>query len=103
MIMEETFENDFNRVYYSYPGYCVTCVITDNAFYGDSENVYQSLVEILYKLRDGIFENHQLQEDFQKYSEETFRCIPLEFREELADSDKRKDLLQDLLNEVGEG
>lgn len=86
----ETFDNSFNRSNYSYPGiFSVRCDLSRNAVFGESLNVYDSLVEILWKLRTGSFENLELQKDFQLYSEDSFRFIPIRFGLEFADNDFR--------------
>lgn len=80
----ETFDCEMNRLYYSYPGvFSVRCGVSHKIIFGESENVYQSLVEILCKLRTGSYENSELQKDFQRYGEDSFRFSPLLYGPEL--------------------
>lgn len=86
----KTFDNPENYLSYSYPGiFAVECRITHNTLFGESDDVYQSLVEILGKLRIGRYENLALQQDFQDYSEDSFRFVPIRFSPELADKEVR--------------
>lgn len=86
----ETFDNSTNRFDYSYPGiFSVSCDVSHHVIFGESENVYESLVEILSKLRAGNFDNLELQQDFQLYSEEIFRFSPIRFGSEFSDKNFR--------------
>lgn len=87
----ETFDNESNEITYSYPGvYTVYCITTGYGIYGQSENVYESLVDILWKLRGGEFEDQRLQEEFVKCTERHFRFVPIDFGEALADPEARQ-------------
>lgn len=98
----DTFENENNRFDYSYPGiFSVSCDVSHNFIFGESENVYNSLVEILWKLRTGTFENAELQKDFQRYSEECFRFTPLQYGEELVEKEVRLCELKKILKKYG--
>lgn len=86
----QTFDNLTNRFDYSHPGiFSVSCDLSRNVIFGESGNVYESLVEIIWKLRTGTFENSELQKDFQFYSEESFRFTPLRFGSEFSDKNFR--------------
>lgn len=95
----ETFENNYNRLKYSKPGiFSVSCVVSHTTIFGESNNVYESLVDILWKLRTGTFENQKLQQDFQNYSEECFDFHPITYDEESwADAKARRVELQRIL------
>lgn len=96
----ETFDNPRNRLDYSYRGiFSVRCDLSRNMIFGESLNAYASLVEILWKLRTGSFENLELQKDFQMYSEDSFRFTPIRFGEEFADNDVRLREFQEILKE----
>lgn len=63
--------------------------MTHHYEFGHSENVYESLVEILRKLRTSSYENLQLQEDFQLYGEESFRFVPIRYGRQFMDEESR--------------
>lgn len=91
------FNERINPIMYSCPGiYSIACEITDNIFFGESEDVYNSLFEILCKLRSGTFEDEVLQEDFYVYGESCFEFLPYDTSPELVDPQLRKELLKSL-------
>jgi len=95
----EFFESLSNQSRYSYPGlYCVSCVITQNSIFGESENVYESLFTIYCQLLEGVFEDQKLQKDFQLYGGESFRFDPVNYGEKFRDPVFRRNMLQDLHN-----
>jgi len=93
------FETSSNESFYSCPGlYSVYCVITQNGFFGQSDNIYASLCTIYCQLLSGVFENRTLQNEFNLYEEDCFRFDPVawgpEFRDPLVRQKKLAELNQ---------
>lgn len=86
-----------NQKQYSQPGvFCVSCVISENTFFGESENMYNSLWEIYWELYSGVFEDKELQKDFRCFGETCFDFEPIAYGPEYSEKQKRQDFLKSL-------
>ena len=76
------------------------CVITQYGIYGESENMYESLLNVYAQLLSGEFEDRQLQDDFRTYGVECFRFDPAEWGDKFKDPAFRKKTLEEWNREV---
>lgn len=91
------FEKKINKTLYSCPGiYEIYCVITQNGFFGESDNIYESLLEVYSELSEGRFENQELQEEFDVFGEDCFRFDPFCWDEKYSDPFLRKKKVEEL-------
>jgi len=62
--------------------------------------VFESLFTIYCQLIEGVFEDPQLQKDFQIYGRESFRFDPVNYGEKFRDPVFRRNKLEDLDNQT---
>lgn len=73
----------------------IVCLPLNRAFFGESQFPRIAVREIVEKLDNGIFENQELQEDYDLYGDNNFELTYLKFDRILIQKEKRKKLLED--------
>jgi hypothetical protein len=87
---------------YSKPGiFAISCIKTDLALFGESENAYEALKDIWYELQYRTLENEKLLEDFKEYGDFSFRFEILDCSDEMKNPKVRKETLNEYKKDWG--